>query len=171
MADPQWTAYVGMATGIAGAITGIAGAIMGYIGYRRSNSIKALDLRLELRKAVNEVENDLSKLEGLLNHANQSRQRVASATGKLESGAMKIWDGEVEEDKKKLGHLKEKAPSPTTKYDDLSPSELESQLVAIHKLRGQISDLTEKYRASLKADDEERKQIREDVRTWTQNAR
>lgn len=167
MAEPHWTGYVGMATGILGAITGIAGALMGYVSYRRSNSIKALDLRLELRKTVNEVEMSLSKLEGLLDYANQSRQRVASATGRLGSGAMEIWNKAFEEDKNRLKQILENAPRSDANYDDLSPIELESRLVAIHKLQSQINELTEKCNSSLKSDDEERKQIREDVRSWT----
>ena len=55
MAEPHWAGYVGMVTGVIGAITGIAGAIMGYIGYRRSNKLKSLDLRLELRKSISDV--------------------------------------------------------------------------------------------------------------------
>jgi hypothetical protein len=47
MAEPHCTGYVGIATGIVGSITGIAGEIMGYVSYRRSNNIKALDVRLE----------------------------------------------------------------------------------------------------------------------------
>lgn len=33
-------------------VTGIAGAIMGYVSYRKSSQIKALDLRIELKRAV-----------------------------------------------------------------------------------------------------------------------
>jgi hypothetical protein len=45
--------FVGVITGVVGTVTGIAGAAMGYVGYRRSVKMKALDLRLELRKAEN----------------------------------------------------------------------------------------------------------------------
>lgn len=167
MAEPHWTGYVGIATGTIGAITGIAGAIMGYVSYRRSNSIKALDLRLELRKAVNEVEMGFSNLERLLNYANQSRQRVAAATGRLGSGAMEIWNREFEEDKNRLKQISKDVPHPDAKYDDLSPVELESRLVAIHRLQGQINELTEKYDSAVKSDDEDRKQLRDDVRSHT----
>jgi len=43
MVNPSWTDYVGAVAGVVGMLTGIFGAIMGYIGYRRSNQIKALD--------------------------------------------------------------------------------------------------------------------------------
>jgi ribosomal protein L21E len=45
MTDTVWTGYVGMVTGIVGAVIGIA-------AYLRSNKIKKLDLRLELRKGL-----------------------------------------------------------------------------------------------------------------------
>jgi len=159
-----------MATGVLGAITGISGAIMGYISYRRSNSVKALDLRLELRRAVSEIDADLSNLGKLMDHANKSRQRVAAATGRAQSGAMVLWDKGFAEDKAKLETLLGKAPSSSESYDSLSPTDLESKLVAAHKLQGEISQLKEKYHASLAADDEERKEIREDMRARTRNA-
>ena len=70
MTDPHWTSYVGMATGIVGAITGVSGAIMGYIGYRKSSQNKALDLRLELKKAVANINSDYKiLLEQILGHS------------------------------------------------------------------------------------------------------
>lgn len=44
MAAPDWVSYVGAATGV-------AGFVMGYVAYRRSGAMKALDMRLELRRA------------------------------------------------------------------------------------------------------------------------
>lgn len=171
MADPHWTAYVGMASGIIGVISGISGAVMGYISYQRSKSVKAFELRLELRKAVADALAKLSELGGLLEHANQSRQRVAAATGKAKSGAMEIWDKEFAEDKGELQKLLAEAPFASESYDALGTDELESKLVAIHELQHDVDRLTDKYKASLARDDEERKQIREDVREWTRNAR
>ncbi|WP_157058448.1 hypothetical protein [Azoarcus sp. CIB] len=46
MTDSDLLAYVGAITGVIGAITGIAGAVMGYFSYRKTNEIKALELRL-----------------------------------------------------------------------------------------------------------------------------
>jgi hypothetical protein len=165
MAEPHWTAYVAMAAGILGAITGISGAVMGYISYRRSNAIKALDLRLELRRTVNDIESCVSALPGLLDHANQSRQSVAAATGKFHSGAMEIWKQAFDQDMDTFKVLAEQAPSPDGRYDTSTPTELESQLVAAHKLRGKLNELHDKYTAALRADDEERQALRDDMRS------
>src|SRR6266508_6461106 len=55
MPDPASLSIIRAVTGLIGGITGIAGLVVGYIGYRRSQQIKALDLRLELRKQVSDL--------------------------------------------------------------------------------------------------------------------
>lgn len=165
MADSNWTGYIGMATGIIGAITGVAGAIMGYVSYRKSNSLKALDLRLELRKAVTNLQSSLSQLEKQIDYANQSRQAVAAATGRSKSGMMEKWKQDVEVDKNAIKQLFQSAPAAGKNYDDLSPKELESNLIEIHRLQVQVDELRKKYDSAVQADDEARKHIREDVRT------
>ncbi|MBI3571110.1 MAG: hypothetical protein HY082_08405 [Gammaproteobacteria bacterium] len=153
-----------MATGIIGAITGISGAIMGYVSYRRSNSLKSLDLRIELRKAINVAQSDLQQLEKLIEYANKSRERVASATGKFKSGMMEKWKQEVEADKSAVKQLFQNVPAADKSYDDLTPKALESTLVEVHRHQVQIDKLSKKYDTAVRADDEEQKHIREDVR-------
>jgi hypothetical protein len=105
MAEPIWTNYVAIATGIIGAITGIAGAIMGYVSYRRSNKLKAFDLRLELRKAANDVHADLARLRDLFNKADKSRQAVNAAMGMSRSGAMVSWQNKLKADRAQFATL------------------------------------------------------------------
>jgi hypothetical protein len=159
--EPHWTGYVGMITGIVGAITGVAGAIMGYVGYRRSRSLKSLDLRLELRKAVNNTQAGLSQLERLIEQANHSREAVAAAKGMFCSGMMVKWKQNVEVDKDVAKQLSQNAPPANTNYEDLTPKELESKLVGVHKIQVQIDELRQKYDAAVRADDEDRKHLRE----------
>jgi hypothetical protein len=82
MADPHWTSYVGMATGIIGALTGI-------IGYRKASSLKSLDLRLELKKATHNALTDVHQIEELINRASKSRQAVAAARGMFRKNGVK----------------------------------------------------------------------------------
>ncbi|OEU70925.1 MAG: hypothetical protein BA863_18335 [Desulfovibrio sp. S3730MH75] len=164
MAEPHWTGYVGMGTGLIGAITGIAGAIMGYISYRKSNRLKALDLRLELRKAVSDVHADLDRLKALIDDANGSRQAVFAARGMSQSGAMEIWKNEVKADKAKIGELFKRALKVESTYDTLEAKELESEVVVVHKYKSKIRRLLDKYSGAIRSDDEQRKQIREDQR-------
>ncbi|MDO8714611.1 MAG: hypothetical protein Q7K13_09095 [Polynucleobacter sp.] len=161
MSAPELMGYVGMATGIIGAITGISGAIMGYVSYRRSNSLKSLDLRIELRKAVNVAQSSFQQLAKLIEYANKSRQAVASAMGRYQSGMMEKWKQEVEADNNAIKTLFQNAPAADKSYDDLTPKVLESMLVEVHRLQVQIDELSKKYDAAVRADDEDRKHIRE----------
>ena len=149
-----------MVTGIIGAVTGISGAIMGYVSYRKSNEIKSLDLRLELRKSINNFNSSLSQAEELLPYANKSRERVASATGKLRSGAMQVWKDQYENDLSALNYFSEKSKILNKEYETFSPKDLEAELVNLHKLQNQLNELKNKYDNAVKDDDKEREHIR-----------
>ncbi|HET7650390.1 MAG TPA: hypothetical protein VFL15_06795 [Gammaproteobacteria bacterium] len=165
MQEPYWMGYVGMLTGIIGAITGVAGAIMGFVSYRTSNNLKSLDLRLDLRKAINNLQSTLSQLDQQIEDAIRSREAVAAATGRFHSGAMQKWKQDTEIDKTTIKRLLQSAPATTNNYDDLTPKDLESTLVEVHRLQVQVDGLSKKYYLAVQSDDEERKHLREDVRT------
>jgi hypothetical protein len=158
MAEPHWTSYVAM-------VTGIAGAIMGFVGYRRSTQIKALDLRLELRKADADLIAAIRKLEELLPYADKSRRAVAAATSGVDSGAMVLWKQGLEADSATLAKIKAEQPDGKATYAGLKPEELESSLVRVHRLQGAAAALLSKYNGALESDDEQRRQIREDWRS------
>jgi hypothetical protein len=153
---------VAIVTGIIGAITGISGAIMGYLAYRRTTRIKSLDLRLELRKAENTLNDTISKLEGLLPRANGSRRAVESASGMRSSGAADIWQRDFEADTTKVAVLVAQRPAADHGgYQGLSPEQLEERLVVIHRTQGGANSLVSKYEGSLAADNEARRAIAE----------
>ena len=154
MADPHWTSYVGM-------VTGISGAIMGFISYRKSNSLKSLDLRLVLRKAINELYLKHKQVTDLIVYSNNSRKAVASATGRLRSGSMKVWEEAVESDTNILNGLKGDFPDINESFAGLKAEELESKLVVIHSKQGEINSLFEKYTAEVATDNETRRHIRD----------
>jgi hypothetical protein len=165
MADSNWLSYVGAITGTIGAITGIAGAAMGFVSYRRSGQMKALDLRLELRKVVCDLHDTMQSLPPLLERARRSRTAVAAATG--QSGALQQWQGEFDKDLSSVQQLAADAPDLSSTYESMSYSELESELVSVHQVQSKAIRLSEKYRASLAADDKEREHVRADVRSAT----
>lgn len=159
MSDPNLESYVGMVTGIIGAVTGITGAIFGYIGYRKTNQIKSLDMRLELRKGISEFEMLLSRTEELLPYADKSRQRVAAALGSFQSGAMVKWRQDYESDLgllKDLSSKKPKIPNP----DALNQVSLEQEIINFHGLQLQLKELNEKYTAHLQSDEKDRDRLR-----------
>ena len=159
MSDPAWLGYTGAITGIIGAVTGIAGAILGHIAYRRSDQLKALDLRLELRKNVASLLSDANELLPLFDYAQKSKLAVAAAAGVYKSGATEKWVSECDADKAKATGLLEKLPNPEDQYLNFSPSALETKLVEIHSLQDGISRLQKKYEDSLATDDKARAQI------------
>lgn len=168
MSDPVWLSYTGVVTGAIGTITGVAGAIMGYISLRHSKQLKALDLRLELRKAGSDLRAAIQDLPALLELAKRSRERVAAATGMLKSGALQQWTNAWEEDLTAVRALKGELPQADADYVNETPQELESKLVAVHAMTSRANRLRDKYRERLAADDRERDHIREDLRARTQ---
>ncbi|CAN7766076.1 hypothetical protein LJR034_007420 [Caballeronia sp. LjRoot34] len=152
MADSDWTGYVGMATGI-------FGAVMGFIGYRRSNQIKALDLRLELRKALGDAHNSLSTLRALVNAAAGSRRAVLAAKGLGGSGAMAAWHQMTDADLAEIDKIAASIRSEGADFSALSAEPLESEIVAAHKIKNSLSTLIDKYHGELAADDAAREQI------------
>jgi hypothetical protein len=128
MPAPDWLTYVGAVTGTIGTLTGIAGAVMGYKSYRRVSQLKALDLRLELRKQEVDADEALRALPALIKKSRESRFAVAAATGRLGSGAMDSFKNRIETDQAAvqalLGQLRPSADG----YATLTHSELEDRL-------------------------------------------
>jgi hypothetical protein len=168
MLEPIWLSYAGVITGVIGAVTGIAGSVMGYIAYRRSEELKALDLRLELRKSENDVHSAIKEIPAILEQAKKSRQAIASANGSLGSGALAKWLGEWDKDFAELKKLEAQLPLDCPDYTTLDHMELETKLIDIYALHAKVSKLQEKYNSMLAADDREREQIRADLRIRSQ---
>lgn len=159
MADPDLLGYTGAVTGVIGAVTGIAGSVLGYIAYRRSDQLKALDLRLELRKNSSSLVSDANELLPLLGYAKRSKSAVAAATGMYKSGATEKWIGECDEDIAKVKALMDVLPNPDDQHLDLSPTDLETKLVEVHSLQDAVSRFRRKYDDSIATDDKDRAQI------------
>lgn len=161
MSEPHWTSYVGMATGIIGAITGVAGAIMGYVSVKKTKSIKSMDLRIELRKTINELRLKLEQLEKLMEQANGSRKALAAAMGTSSSSMMDFWTQGVQSDKIALQKLSEEAPAAKNDYVASDFKELEAKLVVVHQIQIQVDALISKYNAALQEDKEIRDHLRQ----------
>lgn len=161
MSESVWLSYAGAITGAVGAITGIAGAVMGYISYRRTQDLKALDLRIELKKAENELRELVRELPTHLEYAKKSRNAVSSATGRLGSGALKKWLAEWETDLASVNSMVSALPaSNAAGYQQLNHDALEEKLIDVHAALGAARKLGEKYDKSLAADDLDRNHVR-----------
>lgn len=152
----DWAAWLGAATGIAGLIISV-------ISYKKTNSLKSLDLRLELRRAVNDVRSTVSALRGQIEQANKSREAVAIASGNFGSGRMEMWKQQVAADRAAVQQLSQAVPPENESFESLKTQDLESKLVNVHRLQTQADQLKEKYEATVRQDDEQRKFIREAI--------
>ena len=164
MPDAASLSIIGAVTGIIGAIAGIAGFVLGYISYRRSQQIKALDLRLELRKQVSDLRAMVEELPDLLPRSWESRIAVLSATGLLRSGAFESWKTSWESDTAGARALTNELRSSSDYYEDSKHKDLEDKLVKVHSLASKASRLQDEYLGELAADDKEREHILADAR-------
>jgi len=168
VSEPTWISSAAVITGIIGAVTGIVGAILGYVGYWRTEQLKALDLRVELRKLLADLHSRVSEFPELLELAKRSRTRVASATGMYQSGAMQKWLTDWDSDQMLELDLRAQLPDAGQSFTSASQAELEANLIRLHALKTQVVGLHDKYKASLATDDRQRDHLLEDMRMRTQ---
>lgn len=158
MAVPDWVSYVSLAGGIVGTVSGC-------LAYRRTGQLKALDLRLELRKADSELRNLVHNLAPRMDYAKRSRERIAAATGGAHSGAMQIWLTEFEADLSSLQEMDAELPQSDESYRSESTATIESKLVMRHKSMIEARSLSAKYESSVAQDDKSRDSIRNAIQT------
>jgi hypothetical protein len=169
MNEMSWTEIVAIVTGVVGSITGISGAILGYVSYRRSNSIKSLDLRIELKKALNLLFESISGLEEQLKECDRSRKAVASATGSFNSVSMEKWNQNIARDKEALSCIAKDVPETNNELSSLDHQQLEHRLVHIHQLQTKIDSLNSRYEREMAKDDDQRRFIREQAHARFKN--
>jgi len=157
---------IGTVTGIIGAITGVAGFVLGSISFQRSQQIKALDLRLELRRKLSDVRVEVEALPILFDEARASRSRVRAALGRgHRSGANVIWNVELQNDLMTVQDLARELPDATETYQGSKPEKLEDKLVDVHALAVKAARLRYKYESALASDDKDRDHISAGVRS------
>lgn len=154
MAD--WTGYVGV-------VTGVAGMVMGFLGYRRSNDIKALDLRLELRKGLADAHLTASTVSTLVDSADRSRQSVLAATGRYQSGIRVAWEASVATDRTDIERLVTSLRDQTADFTEMPAEALEAEIVAVHRIKAALDSLASKYRDELAKDDRERARLQQEA--------
>lgn len=168
MSDPIWLDALGAIGGIIGAVAGIGGAIVAYVAIRRTNELKVLDLRLELRRMESTLSAEIDNLIPLLEEAKASRTRLAAAQGAYGSGATKQWVSLWETDMQEAKALLDGASALDVDITMLSRAELEARLIRVHKLQNGVSRLTTKYRGSIAEDDKGRDELQANHRMITQ---
>lgn len=161
----SWLSVFGAVTGAIGTISGVAGAILGFKGYRRANAMKALDLRLELRRTVSDARSSVEALPKLMADANLSRRAMLNARGMSRSGIMTVWEKSYTADLKQVAALNDELPGEAEEYAKMNDhAGLEVRLIRIHSLARRIADMTTKYERELAKDEAGRNAPRIDIR-------
>ena len=143
--EPNFISYIGIATGLAGTLLGIA-------NWRRLSAYKSLDLRLQLRLAVIELEERLNGLPGQIERANKSRMANAAAAGNLKSGFMEAWANEIRENLNLVESIKANFPVSLKALPGMSPKTLEEKLGEIRRISIEANGLHDKYEATFEQD-------------------
>lgn len=152
MAVPDWVTYVSLAGGVIGTVSGC-------MAYRRTGRMKALDLRLELRKADKDLRDLIGGLRDHLHQADISRRALATTSGGIKSGAMTAWQDQLELDLSLVDYLEATMPSGRDDYRGLNVERLESLLVDRHDLRTEAMKLHGKYQTSMDRDGKQREEL------------
>jgi hypothetical protein len=168
VSEQNWLIYTAAIAGVIGAVTGIAGAVLAFFAFRRTGQLKALDLRLELRRTEATLQLEILNLIPLLEQAKLSHTRLAAAQGSFHSGATKHWISQWDSDVLEANSLRDGASVLDADCTKFTQAQLEARLINVHKLQGQVSQLTDKYKKSLAADDVGRERLQANQRVITQ---
>jgi hypothetical protein len=165
--NPKGESVMADLPGYIGILTGLIGTFIGIAAYVRSNQVKKLDLRLELRKGLGDAHEALSTLQAVMEAAANSRPRVLAMRGLGGSGNMIAWEQSLATDRAEVDRLAPLLRDEAADFTALSTEQLESEIVSAHKLKASLATLVDKYRGELAADDEARRQRHHEVVTMT----
>lgn len=153
MTLPDWVNYLSL-------VCGVGGLALSYFAYRRSGQMKAIDLRLELRKIDADLHGLLKRLPARLDHTRGVHEAVSAMSGSHGSNAVEQWQVDWDADKKHLAQMAALLPPAHFDYQGLKPVELATQLVTRHEIFSRIKIIQEKYESSLAEDDRQREEAR-----------
>ncbi|MGH9694628.1 MAG: hypothetical protein ACRD5Z_10825 [Bryobacteraceae bacterium] len=168
MANHDWSTYVGVIGGVVGMLAGVGGFVLGILAFRRTGQLKALDLRLELRRCERSLRSDAGGIVQLLEGSKASHTRLGAAQGNYRSGAMQHWLVEWGTDLASAESLVQQVATLGTFNDAMSQAELEASLNAVQNLQHELAKLSAKYSGSLDKDDVGRAQLHVDQRAIMQ---
>ena len=153
-------------TGIVGIVFGAYGAWTGHRGYKRANEIKALDVRLELRKALSDAHGSLSELRDLIAKSERERPGINAMIGR-NGGAVTAWERAIQTDKDQIDVIAQPLRSLEADFAILTPEQMERDIIATHSAKRSLGVLIEKYKSELAWDAEQRRIKTESVNAHT----
>ncbi|EAX78822.1 hypothetical protein TVAG_017090 [Trichomonas vaginalis G3] len=113
------------------------------------------------RKDLGDARESITTLRELMASAAGSRRATLAARGLGGPGAMVVWEQQLESDRATVEQIAASIVSEGTDFAALSVEQLESEILAAHKIKTNLFTLIEKYRGELAVDDDARRQIGE----------
>lgn len=168
MLSHDWLTYIGAIGGAVGTLAGIGGFVLATLAFRRTGKLKALDLRLELRRCERSLRAEASGIVQLLETAKGSHTRLGAAQGNYRSGAMQHWLTEWATDLAVAESLVQQVADLGTVNNAMSQAELETSLNAVQNLQHELTKISGKYTGTLSKDDVGRAQLQADQRVVMQ---
>lgn len=137
--------------------------------YRHASSIKRLDLRIEARKARTSLARQVKDIRGLMHTARESRLQVFAAASRLQSSILAKWERELAEKTEELDKLAVEVRADEGDYQAMSDSDLEAEIVHLHRISTEVSAIECLYRDSLAEDAREGERIRRGAESGIQS--
>lgn len=160
MTELYLMSLTGAVGGIVGSVLGIGSAWVARRAGRQSLEMKALDLRLEIRKSLHTLNYGIGKLEDQLAQAFKSRTLVAAATGTLKSGAMVNWRAQFDADSSELSDLKHALEVLAPDFAQRTTHDMEALLAELDGQAYRVKTLLGRYRDSVAEDDQLRQRAK-----------
>jgi hypothetical protein len=160
MPDSSWIAYVGAVTGTIGSITGIGALWVANQANRKSASAKASDLRIDLGKAIHEVENDLAVMRVFIKEVDISRRNVATLEGGFDSKSTEDWNRNIQTFEKFAKMAQEVFFTQLKGMNNKTPSELEKDIIDTHMAKTNLKSIEIIFTSAKKRYDETLKRAR-----------
>jgi hypothetical protein len=153
----------------------VAGALIAYAAYRRSakrvaQERTAGDLRSELRAEQESLRAAIEALPAQIDLAKRGRAAAARAAGNIASEGLQQWLCQLDLDLSEVELLKSQLSAVDSDHGSLSDMDVEIRLVEILALSLRAGALTEKYCASVSAQETDREPLTDDAEALTREA-
>ena len=163
MADPHWTSYIGM-------VSGVIGVLVASFSLHKTNKIKTLDLRIELRRSVLDLNLLHEALEETLQKAKKSRENMSAAMGRFRSGGMKAWLDQHSKDVGVWLEMNQSLPAKDCSYKSLNSEQLEQNIVETHEQQRILKFIEDRYINSINEDQKNGEFLREQAHKQIPNS-
>ncbi|HEU0277133.1 MAG TPA: hypothetical protein VFQ95_04870 [Rhodanobacteraceae bacterium] len=148
MANQVWLAYIGAIGGLVGALAGIGGLVLAILAFRRTGQLKALDMRLELRRCYRLLRSDAEGIAAFLKGAKGQYLQALANMGNYQSSAKQQWLTEWGADFVHAEAFAKQVASFEMRAQSNSQAQLEAQLNAVQDLQHQLGAIASKYGAA-----------------------